>query len=106
MYRMVRRLLRSVVFGAYNLVLNTLHILEEESIVAWGVYSGYSRGGLTSLRLALCADDMPIELLRVGRLKTNELMKRSGSERIQISLVTETEIVRKNQPLFWLIGRR
>ena len=23
-------------FGAYNLVLNTLQILEEESVVAWG----------------------------------------------------------------------
>ena len=56
--------------------------------------------------MALCADDMPIELLRGGRLKANELMKRAGSERIQISLVTETEIARKNQPLFWLIGRR
>jgi len=56
--------------------------------------------------LALCTDDMPIELVRGGRLKANELMKRAGSERIQISLVTETEIARKNQPLFWLIGRR
>ena len=56
--------------------------------------------------MALCADDMPIELLRGGRLKANELMKRAGSERIQIRLVTETEITREDQPLFWLIGRR
>src|SRR4029077_15197401 len=33
---LVRRLLRSVVFSAHNLVLNTLQILEVESIVARG----------------------------------------------------------------------
>jgi hypothetical protein len=48
LHRMVRRLLRSVVFSAHNLVFNTLQILEEERVVApGGVYSGYSRGGLT-----------------------------------------------------------